>query len=335
MKSIKYIKIGIYLIFCRVLNLKKPLWVTIDVTPICNQTCSYCDKPYAGKALSTDKWIDFITQAYKLGSKRIGLHGGEPLLHPGIGKIINEINKKGMISHIYTNGQLVPSKIEQIKNVDGLFISLDGDEAQHEKNRSKGSFNKAINGILAARSSNIPVTTICTLTAHNSSAPDYVLRLAKKYKFEVVFQLYSITPDSLLTDSLTGIEVTKIFNDLIKRKKSNDPIANSMSSLKLIARNLSNYPQHESLYTKKAKCHAGKLFCEITADGTVFPCFESFDRLKGEYIKFTSGNFKEAWEHINNFQCSNCTSTCGLDTNQLLSLTPSSIWNSFRTAFMR
>ena len=102
-----------------------------------------------------------------LGTRRINLVGGEPLSRSDIGDIINYITEKNIQCALTTNGYLVPAKLEYVKKLNVLCVSLDGEKIENDANRGEGSFEKAFNAIMTAKEHEIPVQVACVITKKN------------------------------------------------------------------------------------------------------------------------------------------------------------------------
>ena len=60
------------------------------LTHRCNLRCLYCSSPYRNTPeLGTPEWRTVIDQLAVLGCRRVGILGGEPLLRPDLGEIID------------------------------------------------------------------------------------------------------------------------------------------------------------------------------------------------------------------------------------------------------
>lgn len=120
-----------------------PLWVkmlkrTVDQRPIachlyvtdqCNLDCHYCteyDNSVPHPRLDDLKrWIRKIKE---LGCIRIGLQGGEPLLHPDIVEVVRYCKAVGLHTSMSTNGfKLTPQLVQALEDagLDALQVSVD------------------------------------------------------------------------------------------------------------------------------------------------------------------------------------------------------------------
>ena len=79
-----------------------------------------------------------------------------------------------------TNGILVPRKLQTIRKLARMTISLDGPRESHDAFRGRGSFDKAIAGAQAARGVGVPVEFTCTVGRHNEHAIDKAIAIAEE-----------------------------------------------------------------------------------------------------------------------------------------------------------
>src|SRR3982751_6879790 len=87
---------------------RKPLHSSLYVTDRCNLDCSYCteydnSKPHP-KLEDLKLWIKKIRD---LGTMRIALVGGEPLMHPNVVEIVRYCRDLGFATSLTTNGFLL------------------------------------------------------------------------------------------------------------------------------------------------------------------------------------------------------------------------------------
>src|SRR5436190_2572460 len=91
---------------------RKPLQCSLYVTDRCNLDCAYCteyDNSRPHPTLADLKlWIRKIRD---LGTVRIALVGGEPLLHPDIVEIVRYCRELGFATSLTTNGFLLTPKL--------------------------------------------------------------------------------------------------------------------------------------------------------------------------------------------------------------------------------
>lgn len=92
----------------------------IILTNKCNQRCPYC---FADDLLNSST-RDITTADFKLaidlllkaGEQKIGILGGEPMLHPDFHDMISYVISKGICSVIFTNGRFIDKYLDVISN---------------------------------------------------------------------------------------------------------------------------------------------------------------------------------------------------------------------------
>ena len=135
-------------------------YLRISLTDVCNFRCTYCmpeNMTFAPKKenLETDELI-LICQAFvELGIKKIRLTGGEPLLRRNLERLIAELAKLPVELTLTTNGSLLASKAQALKDA-GLHrvtVSLDGldDEIFRRMNDVDFPVADVLRGIEAAQ----------------------------------------------------------------------------------------------------------------------------------------------------------------------------------------
>lgn len=320
-----------------------PLIVSLTLTNRCNLKCIYCYGSYFTRKIKdfpAKFWLDLIDELSSMGTRLIHLEGGEPLLRDDIGKLIDYVKRKNMICRLNSNGLLVPKKIKEIKKLNSLCISLDGDEESNDKNRGKGTYKKIIEAIRVAKQHGLAVLTSTVLTSNNieSGAIEKVLSLAREMGFGAQFSfLYEQTTD--FTDdpacSVRDDALKKAISKLINYKKMGWPIFYSIATYN----NAFNWPASYNVkkFTiknpppsgfKYIPCYMGRLMCFVDGDGMVYPCGEHIGTFPALNI-FDVG-FKKTWENIaKRKECLTCYNTCFNEYNQLFSCKPSVLWNNF------
>lgn len=84
----------------------------------------------------------------------IWIGGGEPLLHPEIGRLARRIVDTGRHVFVHTDGALLRRRIHEFRPVSRLFLAVqfDGFEHRHDRRaRREGAFREAVDGIRTAK----------------------------------------------------------------------------------------------------------------------------------------------------------------------------------------
>lgn len=140
---------------------KTPLdYISINIPPVCNYRCDKCftwaNKRPLDNYIGVSKIIDIISEAKELGAKVVTILGeGEPLLCEDFKKIVEHVNKLGMITFVATNGSLLDEEMTNFcyeHNVT-LAISMDTLNESLYRDMYKGSadLNRTLKNLEYAR----------------------------------------------------------------------------------------------------------------------------------------------------------------------------------------
>ncbi|MFC2140244.1 radical SAM/SPASM domain-containing protein [Candidatus Auribacterota bacterium] len=308
------------------LNKKIPLLIGWSLTNRCNLRCRYCDSwEYPERELQTRELFRIIDQVCALGCRRISYTGGEPLLREDIGEIVRYSKRKGIYTGINSNGLLVKEKIDKIKDVDLLMLSLDGEQKTHDYLRGDGSYKKTIEAMELGKKRNIKIMVTSVLTKDNLESIDFILEKAQFFKFYVYFQPVTNLPLGMQNiQKLLPLQNEfrqTIYKLLAYKKRGNDFIANSRVSLM----HLLNWPSHKNMI-----CNAGRIYCAIDPSGYLYACSNLRNNVQGENI-LTKG-FKKAFFSLEKIFCDNCWCASTLEMNCLFSFNINTVLNVLKVS---
>lgn len=135
-------------------NISFPISIEWNITRHCNFTCTFCSiSAFPCKANSVDEGIltdkgigAIVNNIARSGCLYVSLSGGEPLLHPNLFKIIQELRKKDIKVSISTNGSLLSiATLKRLKDlgVTWIQVSLAGaTKAVNDKYMGRGAYAK-------------------------------------------------------------------------------------------------------------------------------------------------------------------------------------------------
>ena len=261
----------------RVTGFRTPLLVSIMLTNRCNLDCIYCfTNAHKSKDedMDTEKVFKIVDELKKAGTILITLTGGEVGLRNDLEPIINYIKDKGMMVEVLTNGIKFKKNLEAMKKVDYLAISIDGDEANHNKNRGKGAFIKAIRAVDLATQNGIHTRIHACFTNHNKDAMPELERIADKYNVRVnVAPPTDHTDDPALKFDAEGIR--KFYREMKEYKMAGGMVSNSTATLDFI----SNWPGEFDYVGTEPDPNLPYLPCKrkdfcmyIDTNGKSYPC---------------------------------------------------------------
>lgn len=110
-------------------HLSGPLIGFIEITNLCNLTCTHC-YAFSGKKrkeeLSTERIFELIDEFERIGTLQLFLTGGEVFAHKDAIEIINYALTKKFVLQIFTNGTLITEeRLKRINSGASFFISFD------------------------------------------------------------------------------------------------------------------------------------------------------------------------------------------------------------------
>ena len=328
------IRFATNVILARLLRRNIPLCVGIHITSRCNFNCIYCYGGYSKKNVgefTTKQLISLIDELKQKGTLWITLTGGEPLLRDDIELIIDKIKKENIICSINTNGSLIKEKIDAVKKIDFITVSLDGNEAANDMNRGKGTFKVAIEGIKCLKDNKIPFDVVSVLTRHNINSIDAMLDLAERMSFYVEFNFLEDQNAPYQDHSSFSIDdkdMKDISRKLIEYKKKGRHVFYSAGSRRYVLGWPLSYKEkmlfRDIPHFKPIHCYMGERMCHIDYDGKVYPC----NQLAGRFpaLSFLESGFEKSWENLKNKKnCKACYAVCFAEFNRFFALAPD-VW---------
>lgn len=340
MRKLIYANFLLDIVKGRIFSQKKPLIVGLNVTNRCNLKCRHCYGKYfnrTAREFTKEELFNLIEELNSLGTRVIYLGGGEPLIREDIGEIIDKITSMNMLAFMNTNGLLLIEKIEQLRKLEGLTISLDGDEYSNDHIRGKGTFKKVLRAIEVATAEGLRVSTNTVINTNNLDSLNALLYLAKKTGFLADFNFPYETSQDNKNDSVLNLkdeEIKMVLNRLIDYEKKGEPLVFSLSTKEYALSWPLPYSQ-KIMYNeppdgfKGISCYMGRFMCLIDSDGLVYPCGQIIGRFPA--LNIHKVGFKKAWENLlEKRTCKACYCMCFTEFNQLFDLRPKMLFLTAR-----
>jgi hopanoid biosynthesis associated radical SAM protein HpnH len=168
------LRIGAYLATQKVKRVKKfPLIVELEPLFACNLACEGCGKiqhpaDILKQRMPVEQAIAAIEES---GAPMVSIAGGEPLMHPQIEVIVEELIKRKKFVYLCTNALLMPRKIDKFKPSPyfAWAVHIDGLEERHDESvAKKGVFVQAVDNVKEAQRRGFRVTTNTTFFSNDS-----------------------------------------------------------------------------------------------------------------------------------------------------------------------
>ena len=145
-----------------------PLVLMLEPLFRCNLACAGCGKiQYPAHVLKRQLTPEECFKAAdECGAPTVAIPGGEPLMHPQIGEIVEGLVARRKYIYLCTNALLLEEKLHLFKPSKYLSFSVhvDGEREHHDFSVCReGGYDLAIHGIKAALARGFRVTTNTTL----------------------------------------------------------------------------------------------------------------------------------------------------------------------------
>jgi len=223
--------------------MKKFKKIYIEITNICNLSCSFCSIDNRIKETITLEKLEKLLQNITDYTDYVYLHvKGEPLLHPELEKILDLCKKYNKKVNITTNGTLLKEKQKELSH---------------------------------------PIVRQINLSLHSENKKDNYLedifKTVDNLKEKIVIYRFWTMDNNILNTKSTEI-VNKIINyydlstEIVEKIKNNKHIK-IRDNLYIDKANEFVWPDLENnYYNEKGMCYALKDQLAILVDGTVVPC---------------------------------------------------------------
>ena len=288
------------------------------ITRKCNYRCAGCNvwKEQDPRELETSEIKKGLDILKKTGIVDLVLSGGEPLLRDDIGEILDYASKS-FITTIIDNGSLAAEKIDALRNVDFVAISIDSlDESKNDCMKdAPGSWKKAMEAVELLQNEGINVSVTPTISQKNMyEIVDITKYFTQKgipvwyclYSYDIsngekqLFRIGKADDEYVIKDNQAMIELC---NSIIKMKKKNKKILMTNQLLKTVR---SFYGEDGRIW----QCKALSNFLVVDHLGRIAGCHghssaaSIFDLPK----KWNSQQFKQLRETYSN--CTECNYLC-------------------------
>lgn len=257
-----------------------PIIAHLAITHACNMNCQYCSVKNVHRqiknGLPTEAYKKMIDKLVQMGTFQIGLTGGEPTTRPDLVDLVRYIAGKKVACNLTTNGYQVSEKLVQELKEAGLTqvqISLDSYRKEiHEKYRTKGSFDRAIQTAKLFKKHGFIVGVDTVVTNNNMDDLEEFMNFLENNNF----------------DGLTIIKLKQGFFDLptfqeqvpeyhryakvideICRRKGKLEVTIDCSSVSNLCKTLTKEEQNR---IHSAGCPAGHTLISIAPNGDIYPC---------------------------------------------------------------
>ncbi|UYG03316.1 pyrroloquinoline quinone biosynthesis protein PqqE [Halomonas sp. LR3S48] len=255
-----------------------PLWLLAELTYRCPLQCAYCSNPLDFAAvkeeLTTDEWIEVLTQARAMGAVQMGFSGGEPLVRQDLETLVAEARRLGFYTNLITSGLgLDEARIAALHEagLDHIQISLQASdpEVAAAVAGSPKAHAKKLAMARAVKAAGYPMVLNVVLHRHNIDRLDDIIALCDELGADAVelanCQMYGwaqLNREGLLP-SREQLEVAEATTARWRER-----LAAQGRDMRL----LFVVPDYYAERPKACMGGWGAIFMTVAPDGAVLPC---------------------------------------------------------------
>ena len=172
------LRVGAYLM-ARKLRRDRHFPLVLELEPLfaCNLACAGCGKiqhpvDILRRRMSVEEAVGAVEEC---GAPVVSIAGGEPLLHPQIGEIVDALVQRKRFVYLCTNAILMPRRIDRFRPSPyfSWAVHVDGLRERHDESVCReGVFDEAVAAVREAKQRGFRVTT--NTTFFNTDSPKTV-----------------------------------------------------------------------------------------------------------------------------------------------------------------
>jgi MoaA/NifB/PqqE/SkfB family radical SAM enzyme len=308
----------------RLQGTRTPIAVAWLITGRCTASCLYCrwKNERESDEVDTATALRLIDQMRDAGVRMISFTGGEPLLRRDIGQLIAHVKHRGATCKLNTNGDLVVRRLELLRPLDLLQISLDGPPDVQDRLRGEGSAHRAARAVTLARRAGIPVQVVACLTRDNVERLDEVLDYAAT--LGVRLHVQPLAPGPMQEDDIERTTPSRerllgALDHLLSLHTEKHPLARHLGT------SPSELRYHRQVVGEEVTgCHCALITATLLPDGRLIFCGNAKDPVAHDAVSL---GFAEAFGRLTIPDCDGCTCVGKLRISKVFQLDPEALFD--------
>jgi MoaA/NifB/PqqE/SkfB family radical SAM enzyme len=333
MKAGAKLKIGAKILAARLADRSRPFFVQYSLLNACNARCAYCNCPNrADPQLTTEEHRGVLREFARLGAVRIKFLGGEPLLRPDLETLIREVRRLGMRSAMVTNGLLIPERLDVVRQLDELVISLDGREEAHDRQRGRGTWARVMRAVELCARERLDFFLSAVITRDNGGEIDWLLQTARRLGVAVNFQIPQVNEELYGSGARGWVPdadaVRAIIAKIIAEKERGAPVLFTTRSYRHTLEWQDLTLERIERPGSPSPCTAGRYFLQVEPNGDLYPCVLHIGRFQPQNV--LRDGVESAWRHAQRHSCFDCYNTWLNENRAIFDLHPAVLGNFWR-----
>lgn len=273
--------------------MRTPKKVDIAITNRCNLRCRYCyyfeSAADAGIDLPAAEWLQFFEELNRSAVTEVTLAGGEPFIREDLKEIVHGIVRNRMRFQILSNGTLITDEMASFLASSGrcnyVQVSIDGSMPEsHDVMRGKGSFARALQGLMILRRHGVPAAVRVTIHRKNVHDLEGIAKLLlEDLRLSSIgtnsagamglcrknAEMVQLTTQDRTIAMKTLLRLTKKYNGRIQAMAG--PLAEARGWLEMEAARIEGRPPMRGCGSLTG-CGCYRTSLSVRADGTITPC---------------------------------------------------------------
>ncbi|HEX7095322.1 MAG TPA: adenosyl-hopene transferase HpnH [Acidimicrobiales bacterium] len=299
---------------------KFPLIVELEPLFACNLECAGCGKiqhptEILRKRLSVKQAVEAVEEC---GAPMVSIAGGEPLLHPHIDQMVEELIKRKRFVYLCTNGILMRRKLDKFKPSPyfSWAVHIDGLRERHDASVCRdGVFDEAVAAIREAKQRGFRVTT--NTTFFSTDTPDTVRRVLDFLNDE-------LKVDAMMISPAYAYEKAPDQDHFLGVRQTRDLFREAFSGGRRKRWRLNHTPLFLDFLEGRADfaCTAWGI-PSYSVFGWQRPCYLMADGYAATYKELVETTDWDRYGRGRDPRCNNCMAHCGYEPTAVLATTKS------------
>jgi MoaA/NifB/PqqE/SkfB family radical SAM enzyme len=336
MKNRDKLRIGAGILKAKVTGKPRPFFVQYSLLNSCNAACVYCNCPQReDPRVDRDTHLGILREFARLGAVRIKFLGGEPLLHHDVAELVQHVKTLGMRAAMVTNGFLVPQRMDVMRKLDEIVISIDGSEDAHDAQRGRGTWKRVMAAIEACAAERLDFFLSAVVTRDTMGEIDWLIDTARRFGVMVNFQIPQFNPEMYGPGAKQWMpdpgDIRVVIAKIIAAKESNAPVLFSTRSYQRTLQWEDFSRERDDRPGQASPCTAGKYFLQLEPNGDIYPCVLQIGTFQPKNA-FRDG-VEAAWKHASSHSCFDCYNTWLNENRGVFDLHPAILRNFWKNYF--
>jgi len=301
---------------------KFPLIVELEPLFACNLACNGCGKIQQPHDLLRQRMpVERALEAIKeSGAPMVSIAGGEPLMHPQIDVMVNELVKRKKFVYLCTNAELLIKRWDRFNFKPSPYfaftIHLDGLRERHDESVDKeGVFDEAVAAIKFLKEKGFRVTTNSTF--FNTDTPQTIVDVLNFLNDEAKV-------DSMMISPAYAYEKAPDQDHFLGVKQTRDLFRAAFADGRRKRWRLNHSPLFLDFLEGKVDfgCTAWGI-PSYSLFGWQRPCYLMADGYAKTYKELVETTDWDAYGRGRDPRCDNCMAHCGYEPTAVLATTRS------------